>query len=226
MADNSVEKTLTDVIALLENEQGLKKTIKEAVDPIEDVVRQATAELNKLHSSPSSQHAAIAQKALTSITHAHPHWAAVAALIPAGEFYRYQYLVSNTFKAFVTSIALARFILHDELVPAFTAATLMGLTEDSALHLGADDYLQGVIGMVNELPRLSINSVTAQNFELPVKIAAFVGDIFASYSILNLRNDALRRKFDSLKYDLKRCEDVVYDLTLRGLIKPPAADTA
>lgn len=34
---------------------------------------------------------------------------------------------------------------------------------------------------------------------------------------LNLRNDNLRRRFDSLKYDLKRCEDVVYDLTLRGL---------
>ena len=40
---------------------------------------------------------------------------------------------------------------------------------------------------------------------------------------LNLRNDALRRKFDSLKYDLKRCEDVVYDLTLRGLVKAPAS---
>jgi hypothetical protein len=39
---------------------------------------------------------------------------------------------------------------------------------------------------------------------------------------LNLRNDILRRKFDSLKYDLKRCEDVVYDLTLRGLAPAPA----
>jgi hypothetical protein len=40
---------------------------------------------------------------------------------------------------------------------------------------------------------------------------------------LNLRNDILRRKFDSLKYDLKRCEDVVYDLTLRGLAPAPAS---
>lgn len=40
---------------------------------------------------------------------------------------------------------------------------------------------------------------------------------------LNLRNDALRRKFDSLKYDVKRCEDVVYDLTLRGLGSGAAA---
>lgn len=41
---------------------------------------------------------------------------------------------------------------------------------------------------------------------------------------LNLRNDQLRRKFDSLKYDLKRCEDVVYDLTLRGLTPAPATN--
>jgi hypothetical protein len=33
-------------------------------------------------------------------------------------------------------------------------------------------------------PRLSINSVTAQNFSLPVKIAGFVNDIFASYSLV------------------------------------------
>jgi len=83
--------------------------------------------------------------------------------------------------------------------------------------------------------------VTAQNFSLPVKIAGFVNDIFASYSLvsssvsrimmaagsnfhqLNLRNDGLRRKFDSLKYDLKRCEDVVYDLTLRRLAPEPVS---
>ena len=70
----------------------------------------------------------------------------------------------------------------------------------------SEDYLQGVISAVNELvrdsschawlaltwegiisqPRLSINSVTAQNFDLPVKIASFVNDIFASYSLVRV----------------------------------------
>jgi len=40
--------------------------------------------------------------------------------------------------------------------------------------------------MVNELPRLSVNAVTAQNFALPGRIAAFVSDIFASYSMVSL----------------------------------------
>jgi hypothetical protein len=125
-------------------------------------------------------------------------------------------------------------MLHDELVPSFTVASVMGREyssrppemlmcsvgqeETGDLQLTAEDYLQGVIGMVNELvrpvsccptlcislvaekgarfwtedtadatkPRLSINSVTAQNFSLPVKIAAFVNDIFASYSLVRI----------------------------------------
>jgi hypothetical protein len=62
-------------------------------------------------------------------------------------------------------------------------------TEDEKcgeLQLTSDDYLQGVIGMVNELPRLSINAVTAQNFALPGRIAAFVNDVFASYSMVRV----------------------------------------
>jgi hypothetical protein len=32
-----------------------------------------------------------------------------------------------------------------------------------------------------------------------------------------LKNDSLRKRFDVLKYDLKKVEEVVYDLTIRGL---------
>ena len=37
--------------------------------------------------------------------------------------------------------------------------------------------------------------------------------------MLNLKNDGLRKKFDSLKYDMKKVEEVVYDLSIRGLLK-------
>jgi Translin family len=42
--------------------------------------------------------------------------------------------------------------------------------------------------------------------------------------MLNLKNDTLRKKFDSIKYDLKKVEEVVYDLSIRGLNKPPLPD--
>ena len=34
-----------------------------------------------------------------------------------------------------------------------------------------------------------------------------------------MKNDNLRKKFDSIKYDLKKVEEVVYDLSIRGLNK-------
>ena len=41
----------------------------------------------------------------------------------------------------------------------------------------------------------------------------------SGFRLLNLRNDGLRKKFDSLKYDMKKVEEVVYDLSIRGLLK-------
>ncbi|WWC90385.1 uncharacterized protein L201_005318 [Kwoniella dendrophila CBS 6074] len=218
----TVSETLSSVIELLENDQNLKKQIRESIEPIDDLSRSAITELNKLHSAPFSQHKEICENSINIISKTQPLWIDVAKLIPESEFYRYQFASGPTMRNLTTSIVLARFILHDELTPSHTISNLLGLQTESTsvLQLSAEDYLQGVIGAVNELPRLSINAVTSQNFELPIKISSFINDIFASYSLLNLRNDALRRKFDSLKYDLKRCEDVVYDLTLRGLTKP------
>ena len=37
-----------------------------------------------------------------------------------------------------------------------------------------------------------------------------------------MKNDTLRNKFDGIKYDLKKVEEVVYDLSIRGLNKQVA----
>ena len=47
-------------------------------------------------------------------------------------------------------------------------------------------------------------------FRRPLRIAAFVGDLLTGFRLLNLKNDSLRKKFDSLKYDLKKVEEVSY----------------
>ena len=70
--------------------------------------------------------------------------------------------------------------------------------------LTAEDYLHGLISLVNELvgiflhvyanfhhsmplcvqSRLAVNSVTMGNFEEPIKISAFVKDIFAGFAMV------------------------------------------
>lgn len=83
-------------------------------------------------------------------------------------------------------------------------------------------YLMGVLQMVSDLSRFAINSVTLGDYNRVRSLQAFVGNINSGYRLLNLKNDSLRKRFDSLKYDVKKIEEIVYDLTIRGLLQKPA----
>ena len=67
--------------------------------------------------------------------------------------------------------------------------------------------------------RLARNSVTLGDYRRPLQIAQFIKDVHAGFQILNLKNDTLRQRSDGIKYRVKEVEDVVYDISLRGLIK-------
>ena len=55
------------------------------------------------------------------------------------------------------------------------------------------------------------------DYNRPYAISTFMSELSAGFRLLNLKNDALRRRFDGLKYDVKKVEEVVYDITIRGL---------
>lgn len=72
--------------------------------------------------------------------------------------------------------------------------------------------------------RFAVNAVTNGDFERPLQISSFVAEVNAGFRLLNLKNDSLRKRFDALKYDVKKIEEVVYDLSIRGL-KPGQSST-
>ena len=43
-------------------------------------------------------------------------------------------------------------------------------------------------------------------------------DLHSAFQLLNLKNDTLRRRSDGIKYNVKKIEDVVYDLRLRNFV--------
>lgn len=67
--------------------------------------------------------------------------------------------------------------------------------------------------------RLAVNSVTAGDYSRPLRISAFINELDSGFRLLNLKNDSLRKRYDGLKYDVKKIEEVVYDLSIRGLNK-------
>jgi hypothetical protein len=52
------------------------------------------------------------------------------------------------------------------------------------VYLQVEDYLHGLVSVVNELSRLAVNSVTLHNYEEPFRISGFVKDVFAGFSMV------------------------------------------
>ncbi|MCJ1462185.1 hypothetical protein MMC07_000785 [Pseudocyphellaria aurata] len=94
----------------------------------------------------------------------------------------------------------------------------VNLKDRDAFHLTIEEYLQALISLIEELARLAVNSVTLGDYQRPIQISQFIKDVHAGFQILNLKNDSLRRRSDSIKYNVKKVEDVVYDLSLRDLV--------
>ncbi|GJC79667.1 translin-1 [Colletotrichum liriopes] len=108
-----------------------------------------------------------------------------------------------------------------------TMATVpVNLKDRDAFHLTIEEYLLALTDLTQELSRLATNAVTLSDFAMPVEISSFVKDLFAGFQLLNLKNDILRKRVDAVKYDVKRVEDVVYDLSLRNLIPQKQKEVA
>ncbi|KAL3219179.1 hypothetical protein MRX96_030628 [Rhipicephalus microplus] len=122
--------------------------------------------------------------------------------------------------------ALTIYLEEERLVQREQVADLLGVCveQDKGFHLDLDDYLSGLLMLADELSRFAVNSVTAGNYSWPMKISKFVTEMNLGFRLLNLKNDSLRKKFDALKYDLKKVEEVVYDLSIRGLKPSGDAD--
>lgn len=107
--------------------------------------------------------------------------------------------------------------------PTDAYAVPVNLKDRDAFHISIEEYLQSLISVIDELARLAINSVTLGDYSRPLQISQFVKDIHAGFQILNLKNDSLRRRSDSIKYSVKKIEDIVYDLSLRNLVPKAGA---
>ncbi|KAI7533238.1 Translin, partial [Hortaea werneckii] len=94
----------------------------------------------------------------------------------------------------------------------------VNLKDRDSFHLTIEEYLLALISVIDELARLARNSVTLGDYRRPLQIAQFIKDVHAGFQILNLKNDTLRKRSDGIKYRVKEVEDVVYDLSLRGLL--------
>lgn len=149
-------------------------------------------------------------------------YAQLASTVPEGQYYRFSDHWNWTTQRLVSLIALVVYLEAGFLVSRDTCAEILGLKsqQSDGFHLELEGYLMGLLQMVNELSRFAINSVTLGDYSRVLSLQRFVADLNSGFRLLNLKNDGLRKRFDSLKYDVKKIEEIVYDLSIRGLLKP------
>ena len=92
----------------------------------------------------------------------------------------------------------------------------VNLKDQDAFHLTIEEYLHSLIDLIDELTRLAVNSVTLGDYEKPLQISRFIKDIHAGFQILNLKNDSLRRRSDSIKYSVSLLPPVCARLSCSG----------
>jgi len=141
--------------------------------------------------------------------------------LPENAYWKYCQLWSNTASWISFLASLTIYLESETLATKEQVAEMMGLATTTTVKLDIEEYLIGLCQVSNELSRLCVNCVTSEDYSRPVRIAEFITSLNTGFRQLNLKNDHLRKKFDSIKYDLKKVEEVVYDLTIRGLNKPP-----
>ena len=108
------------------------------------------------------------------------------------------------FQEYVEAIAFYEFVKNNK-VPT-----------RASLNVSAEDYLSGLCDLTGELVRKAIYDVIHKKFGEAEKIKELVHDIYGEFLKLHLRNGELRKKSDSIKWNLKKLEEVMYDISMKG----------
>ncbi|POY75378.1 hypothetical protein BMF94_1535 [Rhodotorula taiwanensis] len=191
----------------------LRERVRDVVRQVEQAQRASVAVLSRVHSCPDSQIPALIASLDPTLAPLRTHLADLAALIPPQHFYRYSDSFSRSIQQASYIIVLRVFLEREDVPTKEEVAQQLGIQEEWKDHffLSTEEYLHSLISLVNELSRLAVNRVTLGDYGAPVRYSRFAKELSNAFGLLNLKNDSLRKRFDSIKYDVKRLEEGAED---------------
>ncbi|KAM0347750.1 hypothetical protein ACHAPU_004765 [Fusarium lateritium] len=217
----------------IDEETSVRDNLTQIIQRLERTVATAQGLLSRVHSTPRARFPALVSQVEDAIKEEVAIVKELSEVASKHPYYKYNFKWARTVQnAIGTAIyaawlgglgsdsqpaSLGRLLTLEQVGAVFQVPT--NLKDRDAFHFNIEEYLLSLTDLTNELARLAPNAVTLGDFELPLVISGFIKDLFAGFQLLNLKNDILRKRADAVKYDVKRVEDVVYDLSLRGLVK-------
>ena len=111
---------------------------------------------------------------------------------------------SVAFQEYVEAIAFYEFVKNKK------------IPTRAKLGVSSEDYLSGICDLTGELVRKAVYDVIHKRYNEAIKIKELVHDIYGEFLKLHLRNGELRKKSDAIKWNLKKLEEVMYDISMKG----------
>jgi len=226
-AASSIESCFSSLNADLEADHEKRELIQKEVRQINELQRKIQFQLQKVHTNPANAQSVveICKSANPLFAQIWPHWQNISVAIGKEHVEKFHHLWRFAMSQLVFMATLKHVLeTHSLMSQDDTAALVVGKAEakqeskaQARIEIDLEDYLSGLSSLPRELSRLCVNCVRSGNYTLPVAISAFVSDLYSGFRLLNLRNDTLRRKFDAIKYDVTRLEEVMYDVSVRKL---------
>lgn len=110
------------------------------------------------------------------------------------------YLYNASFQEYVEAECILAFALNKK------------IPTHKQLSIDAENYLLGICDFTGELARMAVNKAIKKDKKSVEKIRDVIDDILGEFLKFNLRNGELRKKYDSIKWNLNKVEQVLYDL--------------
>ncbi|KAH3767009.1 translin family protein [Pelomyxa schiedti] len=236
-----VNGVMQEISTLLTTEESTREVIRDTAKLLQSSVAACSAAVSRCFFFPSGtsalsavdMHKALRRSVLELVANdACKHIGVLRGHIQPGLFYKYNEIFRMHMSNLVQVIATVIWLDEAKLVTIPEIEAILGLptrnidgaaavADTDSFGIDLETYLHGLCGIPSELVRYSVNCVIRGEYATPQKISAFLHDLYSGFQQLNLKNDSLRKRFDSMKYDLKRIEEIIYDLTIRGLVVAP-----
>lgn len=98
----------------------------------------------------------------------------------------------------------------------YTLLTEETLLSPATLKIKSTFYILGLCDLTGELVRKAVFLAGKSQTKEVIKIKEVVDFIYGELLRFNFRDNEIRHKFDAVKYDLKKLEDLVLELKLKG----------
>jgi len=83
------------------------------------------------------------------------------------------------------------------------------------IEVGTEEYLLGLCDFIGELVREAVNCAINNRYEDVVKIKNFVEDLYGEFLKFCFTTGELRKKFDSIKWNLNKLNDLVLQMKFK-----------